>query len=287
METFNLEKAHELEKIYLNDKNFKGLAEINIEFCERLSSDFIYKSRMPKIGFYLGRIQATEKLKNFLERNKDNFFFIPEDILELTLNCFKYGYEYEHLSVELKNEIKYYFTNPSYSELFTEMMFDYKNYFDDIEPFDYSIRNIRNSEFEKSLVDEIGEILLENDGTKYYNKPDNIIVEIDDYEDSIRGVDIPIDYSGITNKMLDSVIQLLLEKLNINDINYKTNILKEILGEQSDSSNMYAFNGSYIDDIITALLKNSKLAGIDSINLKKMIMAIVAKDFLEFVNEIL
>ena len=69
-ESFNLKNAKSLEAEYKSTWNFRGLADINIEFCEKIGSAHIYEDRLPRVFFYLGRLKGLEEIKLFIERNQ-------------------------------------------------------------------------------------------------------------------------------------------------------------------------------------------------------------------------
>jgi hypothetical protein len=118
----------------------------------------------------------------------------------------------------------------------------------------------------------------------YYNRFENEVIEIDDYEDAIRGVHLPLDYTRITNKRLDSVIKLILAEMKINDVGFEKEFLNEVLEKEAAKANMFAFNQYYFDKIADSLSKHNSLVSINKSELKKQVLAIIATDYLEFAN---
>lgn len=286
MKLFSLKEAQKEEAKFNNEKDYKGLADVNISICENLASDVVFKNRLPKIGFYLGRAKELEKFKSFLETNEGNlqlFLFQNREIWKLTLDCFRFGFEYESLTEQTKAEIRNYFSNHKYSEMFAEIMPDYSDYISGVEPFDFSSREVKNEEFSEDLISEIGPLLVDSDGTMFYDKNTNEIVELDDYDDAIKGVQFPLDYSAVTNRRLDYVIKLVVKSLYIEQ-DYENELSRQILGQDISTANMFAFNDYYLEEMVKALQRHISTAGMIEVDIFEKILNIVAVDYLEFIN---
>jgi hypothetical protein len=289
MQSFDLEKAHSDEQYYLEELDFRKLVDINIKFFDNLGSISVYTNRLPRIGFYFGRTYALEEFKKFLDsRNQylEVFFSMNDDILKLTLDCFKYGYSYSNLSEELKQEIREYFANPKYSELFSEIMYAYDFYVGEVEPYDFSKREIRQFSYSEQLISKLGDILISNNGTQYYDRGVNDVRIIDEYEDSIRGVHFLIDYTGITNKILYSVIKLLLEETNIKEPDFEQNILNEVLNGDSSMAGWTSFGNYDFQKIVTSFSKHNSFKDFNNSQISKRFLKTLAIDYLTFVNSI-
>lgn len=285
MEKFDWRKAKELEKTYRANWNIRKLADINIEFCEKFGSGHTYSTRLPKACFYLGRLNAIDELRAFLERNQKHFFFGGSGTLELAQKCAVYGNGYENLPNSIKEEIRAYFSNPKYAELFKEMMFDYELYIEDVEPFDFSRRNIRDSEFSNDLIQNTARYILDFDEVHYYDKSKNDIVEIIDFEDSISGVHFILNITHTTNKRVDSVVELILKKLSIKIENHKENVIEMLLGkEDAKYADGVSFNGGFIIEIAKYLYDKRLVPNKSESEIESEISILLALDFLQFVN---
>jgi len=286
MEKFDWKQAIELEKEYRKNWNIRKLADINIEFCEKFSAAYTFQTRLPKVFFYLGRLNAINELNDFIYRNKSNFLFVDASTAELSQKCVDYGFHYDNLLPSIKKEICAYFANPEYAELFLEMMFDYEHYIEDVQPFDFSIRNVRNTVFSVELVENIAKGILDFSDIQFSDRSKNQIIVIEEYEHAISGVHFILDITAITNKRLSEIVEFILEKLNINVTKHKERILQILLGEDdSKYSDMFGFNGDFII-VMSQYIYELDLITVESeIKLQYLISNVLALDFLNFINQ--
>lgn len=286
MEKFDWRKAVELEKTYRTNWNIRKLADINIEFCEKFGCGHTYKTRLPKASFYLGRLNAVNELNEFFERNQINFLLGGFETLELSEKCVGFGNQYENLPQYMRAEIRAYFSNPAYAELFIEMMFDYEYYIEDVKPFDFSIRKIRNTEFSDNLVRDVAKGIVNFDVTKFYDRSKNNIVEITFFEDSIPGVHFILDITQISNKRIGSIVELILGRLNTSINPYKENVIKILTGEENEEyANDYGFNGTFISEIAKYLHDERLVINKSKPEIESDLSIMLALDFLQFVNQ--
>jgi hypothetical protein len=290
-ESFNLKNAKSLEAEYKSTWNFRGLADINIEFCEKIGSAHIYEDRLPRVFFYLGRLKGLEEIKLFIERNQSIFFWVDYEIQELCNKCFNYGYNYDNLSYDLSSEIKKYFLSDKYCELFLDMMFDIKYYLQDVEVFNFSLKKIRNTNFSNETIEQIAYVFIndnqEIDEVFCYNRAKNIVEEVSldsDYEYELLD---QIQFDIFSESRVYSTLVKILEVLKINDDAFICQIAKLITNEDYtdvETYNIHIFESEHIL-FVAEIIHNKYKDSENNVNrIQQLIALIMAVDYLNIAN---
>lgn len=203
-----LKELSRLEEELKTNRDFEGLINIYDESMKLFDSIGNHTERIPQKAYCLARLGRKADAEKTLEGLKTVSFFADQDELfrAITLVSFFLTTPASELNLMQLNTIKNWLKDPQASKQVLQVVFDYSDLVGNIQPFDNSRLQTKQTYFSNELIECVFSAMGRNDETKiYYNRETNDVQqEVESYLTSHMTSDQSAENRRLANRIMNS-----------------------------------------------------------------------------------
>lgn len=203
-----LKELSRLEEELKTNRDFEGLINIYDESMKLFDSIGNLTERIPQKAYCLARLGRKADAEKTLEGLKTVSFFADQDELfrAITLVSFFLTTPASELNLMQLNTIKNWLKDPQAFKQVLQVVFDYSDLVGNIQPFDNSRLQTKQTYFSNELIECVFSAMGRNDETKiYYNRETNDVQqEVESYLTSHMTSDQSAENRRLANRIMNS-----------------------------------------------------------------------------------
>ena len=203
-----IKELSRLEEELKTNRDFKGLIDIYDESMKLFDSIGNHTERIPQKAYCLARLGRKVEAEKTLEGLRTVSFFADQDELfrAITLVSFFLTTSASELNLMQINTIKNWLKDPQASKQVLQVVFDYSDFVGNIQPFDNSRLDTKQTFFSDELQECVFVAMGRNDDTKiYYNRETNDVQqEVEGYLTSHMTSDQSAENRRLANRIMNS-----------------------------------------------------------------------------------